>query len=137
MTVIRFVGSMVSALLASWLVSGTFAILIAQMFRMQEEFIIVLMMLSVLCLGVLVMLAVAYWLAKRAGTIDGAALGCALAVFTIMGTLAIAGYVNGRSASASVARDMPVFLAIILPMLAAIVTQWWILKRRWLSAHAT
>lgn len=130
----RLAFTLLFALVASGLVSGTLAVAMAEMFRLNEAFILVLMFIPVACLVSLLVLGIVQGIAEAPAVIDRAAMGLGVAVLVVMGYLAFRAYGSGASAAA-ILNDLPFVAAFVLPAFVAIGVQWWLVRRYWLVAY--
>jgi hypothetical protein len=130
--VVRLTLAVILGFIAGFGVGMVLSVLMADWFDMEEEAILAWMTLVGFLLVSAVFLGAAAVFAKAEGAIDRAALGCGLCITFLLGGLALIGWVRGTSASVSIQRDGPVFLAAGLPSLVGLVIVWWII--RWAAA---
>jgi len=76
--------------------------------------------------------------ARNSRTLGLVALGLAVAVLVLVATPFLAEYVAARSKNPEVVlrpRSGKIKTVLLIPMLLAVATQWWFVRRRWLQAR--
>jgi hypothetical protein len=126
MTVMVFI----LACVGSWLVATMVGLLVATSMGAGEEFIAVLFLIEGIAIVCLVGFIIAYAAASTARAIDyGAALLAALAVL-----IATASLIVPMSFTRA---DLAIVAQSLVPAIACILVQWWLIRRRWRKIHSS
>ena len=132
-TVFAFVG----ILLVSLVVGSLAALPLADFFQATEEFILVIMALVAAVLMSLMIFGVAYAAARRVGALAAVA---ALLCLAVLGLVALPSIIDMRAGRAALAdsfagKNLALSLEILVPAAVAILTQWGLVRHRWLRVR--
>ena len=132
-TVFAFVGILLVSLVVGFLA----ALPLADFFQATEEFIIVIMALVAAVLMSLMIFGVAYAAARRVGALAAVA---ALLCLAVLGLVALPSIIDMRAGRAALAdsfagKNLALSLEILVPAAVAILTQWGLVRHRWLRVR--
>lgn len=132
-TVFAFVGILLVSLVVGFLA----ALPLADFFQATEEFILVIMALVAAVLMSLMIFGVAYAAARRVGALAAVA---ALLCLAVLGLVALPSIIDMRAGRAALAdsfagKNLALSLEILVPAAVAILTQWGLVRHRWLRVR--
>lgn len=131
---LTFAGALAISVLASLAAAAQFA----DYFWYGEDFALLVVPVSGFALVAVLIFAVVYARAHSSRALAAVAIGLAIAAVLLAAAPVLVGYIAAQSKNPDLVlrgRDAQIRTALIIPMLLAVVTQWWFLRRRWLQAR--
>ena len=123
-------------LLLSLVVALLAALQLGDFFRASEEFVPILTLIAIFAAAAIVVLAVAYAVAKRLRTINVIAAALSLLALALVALPSLVERIAERAASPFTvgAENTTSALELLVPALLIVLVQWGLVRRRWLRA---